>query len=67
MLNELSIKRLIVDSLTINLNMATLLIGSLYYDAEIWVNDYPPDIKEKFGPRSERATKLAFLLAIHSF
>jgi hypothetical protein len=62
--NDLSLKRLYTHGTAINLSMAALLVGSLYYNAEMWVNDYPPDIKEKFGPRSERATKQAQFLAI---
>jgi hypothetical protein len=63
----LSWKQLGADALGLNLTLGALLLGSVKYDAEIWVHDYPPDIRERFGPRSERSTKRARLLAIPFF
>lgn len=31
---------------------------------EIWLNDYPPDIKEKFGPMSARANRQRMVFGI---
>jgi hypothetical protein len=31
--------------------------GSLYWNAEIWLSDYPPDIQEKYGAMSAKAKK----------
>lgn len=47
--------------------LGVLLVGTLRWNAEIWVNDYPPDIKEKFGPISPKAKKQATLVAIPFF
>jgi hypothetical protein len=33
-----------------------------WINPEIWVNDYPPDIKKKFGPVSARANRLRMIL-----
>ena len=65
--NELSLKRLLIDSVFYSGSMNALILGSLYYDAEMWVGDYPPDIQEKFGPKSDRATRLGYLVAIPFF
>ena len=41
-------------------------------NAEIWLDDYPPDIREKFGPISQKAKRrkgivsIFFLLAGYS-
>ena len=35
-----------------------------YLNPEAWVGDYPPDIKEKFGPMSAKAQKLRKLAGI---
>lgn len=39
----------------------------LLINPEIWLNDYPPDIKEKFGPQSEKARRQGLLAAIPFF
>lgn len=62
--NELSLRRILVDGSAMNGLLTALIMGSLYYDAEIWLHDYPQEIQERYGPRSERATRLSRLLAI---
>lgn len=37
--------------------MFVLIFGSLAYNPEIWLNDYPPDVREKFGAPSERTVR----------
>lgn len=37
--------------------LALLIIGSVWINAEMWLNDYPPDIKAKFGPMSQRTKR----------
>lgn len=34
--------------------ISVLLLGVLWINPEIMLNDYPPDIREKYGPISER-------------
>jgi hypothetical protein len=65
--NELSLKQFSQDALLFNGLLGVLLVGSLRWNAEIWVNDYPPDIKEKVGPMSRRTKKQATLIAIPFF
>ncbi len=67
LLSEFSVKRFLLDALALNGAMGTLLVGSLAYNAEMWVNDYPPDIREKFGPPGERAKHQSIILAIPFF
>jgi hypothetical protein len=38
-----------------------------YLNPEIWLPDYPPDIKERFGPMSERAKRQRRLADIPVF
>ena len=47
--------------------MAALILGPMYYNAEMWLNDYPPDIQEKFGPMSEKARREGTIVAIPFF
>jgi len=37
--------------------LSVLLLGVLWINPEILLNDYPPDIREKHGPMSERSKR----------
>jgi hypothetical protein len=37
--------------------MSVALIGTAYLNPEIWLSGYPPDIREKYRPMSERAKR----------
>jgi hypothetical protein len=41
----------------LSLLLVALMLGSLAVAPDIWVNDYPPDIREKYGPKSARAKR----------
>lgn len=62
--DQLSLRRLLVDGSMINAGLTAIILGSLYQDAEIWVQDYPPDVREKWGPKSKRARRLTILWSI---
>lgn len=47
--------------------ISLLIYGSVYYNPEMWLNDYPPDIKAKFGAMSETAKRQGKLVAIPFF
>lgn len=59
--------RLLKDGTLLNLSLTTVIGLSLGLNPEIWVNDYPPDIKERFGPKSEKAKRQTWLVAIPFF
>ncbi len=63
----ITVRRFLIDCTGYNLLLGALLGGSLAYNAEMWVHDYPPDIKKKFGPRSKSATMQSIILAIPFF
>jgi hypothetical protein len=42
-------------------------VGLAYLNPEIWLPDYPPDVRERFGPMSERAKKQRRLAGIPVF
>lgn len=44
--------------------LALLIIGSVWFNAEMWLNDYPPDIKAKFGPMSDSTRRQRNWLAL---
>ncbi len=53
--NQLSIKRIVTDGSILSILIGLLVMGPMYYNAEIFHDDYPSDIQEKFGPMSQQA------------
>src|SRR5687768_15560754 len=47
--------------------LTVLIIGSLLWNKEMWLKDYPPDVKAKWGPISEKARKQRIIFAIFFF
>ena len=47
--------------------MGVIFLGIAYLNPEIWLNDYPPDIRERFGPMSEKARRQRTLAGIPVF
>jgi len=44
--------------------LVVLLLGVLWINPEILLNDYPPDIRRRFGPMSERSKRQRIPVAI---
>ncbi|MCA9955077.1 MAG: hypothetical protein H6657_00995 [Ardenticatenaceae bacterium] len=55
------------DGRNLSLLFGAFTSMTLLLNPEIWLNDYPPDIKEKFGPQSEKARRQGWLVAIPFF
>ncbi|MGH3145129.1 MAG: hypothetical protein ACRDTR_04935, partial [Rubrobacter sp.] len=51
----------------LSVSMSLAFLGIAYLNPEIWLNDYPPDIRERFGPMSERARKQRTLAGVPVF
>jgi hypothetical protein len=47
--------------------LCVLLVGVLWLNPEILLNDYPPDIRKNHGPMSERAKRQQVPVAIAIF
>ena len=47
--------------------MVLSFVVAAYLNPEIWLSDYPPDIRERFGPMSERARRQRRLVGIPVF
>jgi hypothetical protein len=65
--NQLSLRQLLKDIFWYDTAMASLILIPSYINAEMWLNDYPPDIKAKFGPMSDKAKRQAAILSIPFF
>ena len=60
--DELSIRRILVDGTLYSGALSVLILGSLYYNPEIFYNDYPAEIKSKVGPPSVRSKQQQMVL-----
>jgi hypothetical protein len=62
---------IIRESLAIGAVLSTvltiLIVVSLMINKEMWLQDYPPDVKAKWGPISEKAKRQRFGFAICIF
>jgi hypothetical protein len=44
-----------------------MIVVSLMINKEMWLQDYPPDVKARWGPISEKARRQHFVFAIFFF
>lgn len=44
--------------------LAVLVIASLMVNKEVWLQDYPPDVKAKWGPMSQKAKRQRVLFLL---
>lgn len=61
---QLSLPLFVRDSALYNLMLTILVFGSMLWNREMWLNDYPPDVKAKYGPMSAKAKRQGYVLAI---
>lgn len=64
---ELSARRVLVDGGLMSALLGAIVMSSLAYDAEMWHQDYPPDVQERAGPMSERAKRERLVVAVPLF
>lgn len=48
----------LVNGAVLSLALVIIMLISGFVALDMWVGDYPPDIREKFGPMSARARRL---------
>jgi hypothetical protein len=57
----------ILYGVILSMVLVIIMTISVLLAPDIWVGDYPPDVKEKYGPMSEKARKLRPYIAIPFF
>jgi hypothetical protein len=57
----------LVFGIILSLVLAVIMGASMVIAPDMWVNDYPPDIKAKYGEMSEKAKRLRPYIAIPFF
>lgn len=63
----LLVRSSLISGVVLSLLLGGVIMGSIYVNPEIWVNDYPPDVKRKFGPIGEKAKKQRTVVGIVFF
>ncbi|CAA9216818.1 MAG: hypothetical protein AVDCRST_MAG93-269 [uncultured Chloroflexia bacterium] len=61
---QLSVQRVLADGGTLSTLLGTIMLSAARYNPEIWLNGYPPAIRQKVGPMSPRAKRQGTLLII---
>lgn len=64
MISKIQTNRLLKDGAIINGGLTALIFSSLLVNPEMWVQDAPPDIREKVGPKSKKAKWQSILFGI---
>ena len=60
----------LINGAALSLTLVVIMLISGFVALDMWVGDYPPDIREKYGPMSAKAKRLrpffgvAFFLAV---
>lgn len=62
--SALSWRRILLDGSILNSTVGSLVFSSYLINIEMWVQDYPPDIKEAFGPQSKKAQTQSAVVAV---
>lgn len=57
----------LVHGLLLSLALVTVMLISSAIALDMWVGDYPPDIRQKYGPMSPRAARVRPYIAIAVF
>jgi hypothetical protein len=58
------IRHALVFGVVLSVILSVLLLGVLWINPEIMLKDYPPDIREKYGPMSARSRRQQLAVAI---
>jgi hypothetical protein len=59
----LLLRTALLSGLVLSVALTIIAVLSASVAADMWVGDYPPDIREKYGPMSPRAARLRPLVA----
>lgn len=64
MFDSLALQRLLLNSTLFSLILGVMVIGSLMYNARLWLQDYPKAIREKVPPLSATEKRQRAVVAV---
>jgi hypothetical protein len=65
--SQLSAGRILTDGALLSGVQGALILGSLWYNPEIWRDDYPPEIRARAAPISEKARRQRAVVSLPVF
>lgn len=63
----LLLSRALLNGVWLSLSLTVIMIISGLIALDMWVGDYPPDVREKYGPMSAKARRVRPLFAVLVF
>lgn len=63
-MDTLSLARILIDGAILSLISGVIILGSLYYNPRLWLNDYPKPIQAKVPPATKREKRLQRIVVI---
>jgi hypothetical protein len=67
MTTEFLLRHSLLFGAAISALMTAFILGTLRYNAELWLDDYPPDVRAKYGPMPPRVKRLRNWLSVPLF
>jgi hypothetical protein len=60
----LSVSRILIDGTVLCLVIGVMIMGSLYINPRLWLQDYPAEIRAKVPPLSAREKRMRYMVAV---
>lgn len=60
----LSLPQILVDGLILSLVISVVILGSLYANARLWLQDYPPEMRAKVPPLTRREKTAQYVVVV---
>lgn len=64
MLDSLALQRTVLNGIILSLALGVMVIGSMMYNARLWLQDYPKPIRDKVPPLSPKEKRQRTGLAV---
>lgn len=64
MLDSLALQRTLLNSVIFSLALGVIIMGSLMYNARLWLQDYPKPIRDKVPPLSPAEKRDRLILSV---
>src|ERR1041385_3731811 len=64
MLDSFALQRVLINGTVLSLVMGVLVLGSLIYNARLWLQDYPKPIRDKVPPLSATEKRQRVVVAV---
>lgn len=62
---NLSLSQILIDGLLLSVSVSVVILASLYFNARLWLHDYPPEIRARVEPMTalEKRQRMVVVVA----